>query len=253
MRKPPCPTGDPHLATVPFPRYKIAPHRLRIRYLGETVRANDAISQLQHLATRTYVPAIYMASVYTGLHDLDHALEWLDKAYDERCEYLVCLPTEPLADPLRGDPRFRKLLQRLRLKHRLTVLAEPSLLFRDGQPHPHATRARRPPLVRSSLTSPPFRPPLPPSWRTAWTKLRKVAGFADLGLHQLRHLFVTRMAEEGVPLPVTQAMVGHTTTEVTRRYTHISENAQRLAVEKLEETGKASHFVMSWKAVKLSR
>ena len=83
---------------------------------GETVRANDAISQLQHLATRTYVPAIYMASVYTGLHNLDHAFERLDKAHDERCENLVYLPTEPLADPLRGDPRFRKLLQRLRLK-----------------------------------------------------------------------------------------------------------------------------------------
>jgi integrase len=81
------------------------------------------------------------------------------------------------------------------------------------------------------------------SWRTAWTKLRKVAGFPNLGFHHLRHLFITRMAEQGVPLQVTQAMVGHTTAEATARYTHISENAQRLAVEKLEATRKAPHFV----------
>jgi len=38
-------------------------------------------------------------------------------------------------------------------------------------------------------------------------------------------------------------LVGHTTAEVTRRCTHISENAQRRAVEKLEATRKAPHFV----------
>jgi len=38
-------------------------------------------------------------------------------------------------------------------------------------------------------------------------------------------------------------MVGYTTAEVTRRYTHISENAQRLAVEKLEATRKAPQLV----------
>jgi len=83
---------------------------------GERDKAKAIIVQLKQISTRTYVPSVYIALVYTGLHDSDNAFAWLEKAYAERCEYLVYLSTEPLADPLRGDPRFPKLLQRLGLK-----------------------------------------------------------------------------------------------------------------------------------------
>jgi tetratricopeptide (TPR) repeat protein len=83
---------------------------------GDKLKATQIISRLKELSAHTYVPAIYVALIYTGLHDLDHAFEWLDKAYNERCEYLVYLRTEPLAEPLRADLRFPKLLQRLGLK-----------------------------------------------------------------------------------------------------------------------------------------
>ena len=91
---------------------------------GEKAKAAGTISKLQQLSTHKYVPAIYVALVYTGLHDLDHSFAWLDKAFDERSEYLVYLPTEPLADPLRGDPRFSQLLQRLGLK-KIVIAAAP--------------------------------------------------------------------------------------------------------------------------------
>ncbi len=81
------------------------------------------------------------------------------------------------------------------------------------------------------------------SWSTAWRNLRKTAGFPKLGFHQLRHCFITRMAEEGVPLQVTQALVGHTTEAVTARYTHIGEKSRRAAVEKLEAMRKVPQFV----------
>jgi TolB-like protein/Tfp pilus assembly protein PilF len=90
---------------------------------GEKAKAAGTISKLQQLSTHKYVPAIYVALVYTGLHDLDHSFAWLDKAFNERSEYLVYLPTEPLADPLRDDPRFSQLLQRLGLKKIATAAA----------------------------------------------------------------------------------------------------------------------------------
>jgi len=90
---------------------------------GEKAKATGTISKLQQLSTHKYVPAIYVALVYTGLHDLDHSFAWLDKAFNERSEYLVYLPTEPLADPLRGDPRFSQLLERLGLKKIATAAA----------------------------------------------------------------------------------------------------------------------------------
>jgi len=90
---------------------------------GHRAEAYKILSQLEQLRARRYVPALYFAMIYTGLHDKDKSFEWLDKAYEERCEYLVYLPTEPMADPLRGDPRFSRLLNRLGLKPATTLAA----------------------------------------------------------------------------------------------------------------------------------
>ncbi len=83
---------------------------------GQKAAAQGIISQLQQISTERYVPSLYVAVIYTGLGDKDQAFAWLDKAFAERCEYLVYLPTEPMADPLRNDPRFPALLERLGLK-----------------------------------------------------------------------------------------------------------------------------------------
>jgi len=83
---------------------------------GDKVNANKTLTQLKEISTRKYVPAVYFAVVYIGLNRKDDAFYWLDKAYDERCEYLVYLGSEPLADPLRGDPRFSRLLSRIGLQ-----------------------------------------------------------------------------------------------------------------------------------------
>lgn len=81
-------------------------------------RRSDALrmlSQLQQIAGQRYVPPLYFALIYIGLGDRDKAFDSLNRAYQERSEYLVYLPTEPLADPLRSDPRFPALLKRLGL------------------------------------------------------------------------------------------------------------------------------------------
>jgi len=72
------------------------------------------------------------------------------------------------------------------------------------------------------------------SWCTAWRSLLKAAGLKGLRFHDLRHSFVTLMAERGVPLPVVQSMVGHMSARMTRYYTHISTQAARQAVELLD-------------------
>jgi TolB-like protein/Tfp pilus assembly protein PilF len=83
---------------------------------GKKDAARDIISQLQKMSGDRYVPSLYVALIYIGLGDKDQAFTWLDKAYEERCEYLVYLPTDPMADPLRNDPRFPALLEHLGLK-----------------------------------------------------------------------------------------------------------------------------------------
>ena len=82
---------------------------------GDRAEAEKTIAKLEEMSRHGYVPSVYVALVYTGLGDSNRAFEWLDKAYDERCDYLVYLPTDPSADPLRRDPRFEKLLERIGL------------------------------------------------------------------------------------------------------------------------------------------
>jgi tetratricopeptide (TPR) repeat protein len=83
---------------------------------GRPAVARNVLARLERMRATKYVPAVYIALVYVGLGEKDRAFQWLDRAYQERCEYLVYLPTEPLADPIRQDPRFARLIERLGLK-----------------------------------------------------------------------------------------------------------------------------------------
>jgi tetratricopeptide (TPR) repeat protein len=82
---------------------------------GNRLQARKMLSHLQQIAAQRYVSPLYFALIHIGLGNVNEAFDSLDRAYDERSEYLVFLPTEPMADPLRGDPRFAALLTRLGL------------------------------------------------------------------------------------------------------------------------------------------
>jgi TolB-like protein/tetratricopeptide (TPR) repeat protein len=83
---------------------------------GDTVGARKALADLQLLRQSRYVSALYFAGIYTGLGEKDTALDWLEKAYRERNDRLVYLNVDPMADPLRSEPRFRDLMKRLHLR-----------------------------------------------------------------------------------------------------------------------------------------
>jgi len=82
---------------------------------GDTAGARRALADLQRLAKSRYVSALYFAGIYTGLGEKSMALDWLDKAYKERNDRLVYLNVDPMADPLRSEPRFQNLMKRLHL------------------------------------------------------------------------------------------------------------------------------------------
>jgi TolB-like protein/Flp pilus assembly protein TadD len=85
--------------------------------MGQREKANATLLQLQELAQKQYVPAVYWAMIYTGLGQKDKAFEWLDRSFDEQCDYLVFLDQDPMTDPLRSDPRFASLLKRVAPSH----------------------------------------------------------------------------------------------------------------------------------------
>ncbi|MFX0200829.1 MAG: tetratricopeptide repeat protein [Candidatus Hodarchaeota archaeon] len=62
-----------------------------------------------------YIPSYDIADIYTGLGDKDQAIEWLEKAYEERSITLFHLK-HPIYDILRSDPRFNTLLKKTGMK-----------------------------------------------------------------------------------------------------------------------------------------
>jgi len=82
---------------------------------GDRVSAMKALGELKAMAEKGHVPPLYFAPIYVGLGDGDQAMRWLEKAYEERIDYLVFLNVEPMSDPLRSDPRFQQLLHRIGL------------------------------------------------------------------------------------------------------------------------------------------
>jgi TolB-like protein/lipoprotein NlpI len=82
---------------------------------GNTAEANNALNKLAQMKQSRLVPDIYPAAIYVGLGDKDKAFDFLNAAYQERVDRLVYLKVEPMADPLRSDPRFDQLLAKIGL------------------------------------------------------------------------------------------------------------------------------------------
>ena len=82
---------------------------------GRKTEATKVLNELLDLNNRRYVTPAAIAWVYIGLGDKDHAFEWLEKAYQERSNFIAYLSVVPLADSLRSDSRFSDLLRRVGL------------------------------------------------------------------------------------------------------------------------------------------
>lgn len=78
-----------------------------------TAAARADLDRLLHLAERGTVQPTAVSKVYAWLGDADAAFEWLDRAYEERAPALIQIAVNPQFAPLRGDPRFRALLERI--------------------------------------------------------------------------------------------------------------------------------------------
>jgi len=66
-----------------------------------------------------------------------------------------------------------------------------------------------------------------------WLRIRKLAGITNLRLHDLRHSFASQLASSGASLPLIGQLLGHTQPQTTARYSHLFDDVQREAVERV--------------------
>jgi len=83
---------------------------------GKRDEARAALKKLLQLSATKHVLPYSIALIYNGLDERENALEWLEKAYEQRDPKMTFLKVEPKWNNLRSDPRFISLLKRMRLE-----------------------------------------------------------------------------------------------------------------------------------------
>jgi tetratricopeptide (TPR) repeat protein len=82
---------------------------------GKVEQAREVLHQLEQLSQQRYVSPYHMAYVYTGLGEQDRAMDWLERAYDERGGSVYGIKGSFLFTTLRPHPRFQALLKKMNL------------------------------------------------------------------------------------------------------------------------------------------
>jgi len=81
---------------------------------GNKMEAEKILDQLKKLSQERYVSAYSFALIYLGLGDKEEALRWLEQSYQDRAgSDIGFIRVDPLLDPLRGDPRFEALAEKI--------------------------------------------------------------------------------------------------------------------------------------------
>lgn len=81
--------------------------------------------------------------------------------------------------------------------------------------------------------------------RNQWKALRKAMGLSDdpqFVFHCLRHTCASRLVQNGVPLAVVQAWMGHATIVTTMRYAHLSPDSLMVGLQALEQVNQRPHL-----------
>ncbi len=84
--------------------------------VGRIGEARQVLEQLEALSRQRYVSAYHMAYVYTGLGEQDQAIDWLERAVEERAGGVYGIKGSFLFTTLHSHPRFKALLRRMNLE-----------------------------------------------------------------------------------------------------------------------------------------
>jgi TolB-like protein/DNA-binding winged helix-turn-helix (wHTH) protein/Tfp pilus assembly protein PilF len=115
-------TGEYDKAIVLFQRaIEVAEHKgTAITHLaqaralsGDQAEARRILRDLQKSPESGFVSAWDLAKVYAALSENGKALDLLEQSANEHFAWIVILASDPALDPLRAEPRFKSLMQRV--------------------------------------------------------------------------------------------------------------------------------------------
>ena len=82
---------------------------------GQRVEARRILARMDSLSQTEYVTPYGQALIHAALGDHDSTFLWLERAFVDRSHWLVWLNRDRRWDPVRSDPRFARLTERIGL------------------------------------------------------------------------------------------------------------------------------------------
>jgi serine/threonine-protein kinase len=79
---------------------------------GRRAEAEEMIRDFERRRKAGFYPAFTLAKAHVGLGNVEQALDWLEISVDEKLFGYYLPSVDQVWDPLRGHPRFRRVLQR---------------------------------------------------------------------------------------------------------------------------------------------
>jgi TolB-like protein/Tfp pilus assembly protein PilF/class 3 adenylate cyclase len=114
--------GDVPTAIAEYAKAQQLSDDLRIQVLianikalsGDKEAAVRMLAELEEFSRHRYVRSYWRALLYLSLGNRDEAIRWLEKGVaDHEGLEIAWIKVDPLLDPLRGDPRFAALVQKV--------------------------------------------------------------------------------------------------------------------------------------------
>jgi TolB-like protein/Tfp pilus assembly protein PilF len=82
-------------------------------FAGRKREAVKLIDELKERSGQHHISASLFAEAYIGLGKNDEAMAWLERAYEERDQWMVYIKSFPGWDALRPEPRFQAIVRRM--------------------------------------------------------------------------------------------------------------------------------------------
>lgn len=83
---------------------------------GNETAARKILSELTAARSTRVVSAWGIAALHASLGDIDDAFAWLEQAIEEKASGLILLRVHPRLDPIRTDPRYWPMVERVGLR-----------------------------------------------------------------------------------------------------------------------------------------
>jgi tetratricopeptide (TPR) repeat protein len=84
--------------------------------VGDLPKARQALQRLELRAQGAFVSPYHFAYIYTGLGEYDRAMDFLERAVNEKSGPAYSIKGSFLLTALHEHPRFRALLRRMNLE-----------------------------------------------------------------------------------------------------------------------------------------